>query len=88
MSLEFLKNINFSIEKLGLVFPKCRSKRKYGNVGFDYGTIVDEDDDEEEEEEDMTEMELKTGQGHEILSEQDKTTLDKLNKQRVNSIVE
>jgi len=27
-------------------------------------------------------MDLKTGQGHEILSEQDKTTLDKLNKQR------
>jgi hypothetical protein len=34
----------------------------------------------------MDEMNLKTGQGHEILSEQDKTTLDKLNKQRVNSI--
>jgi hypothetical protein len=30
-------------------------------------------------------MDLKTGQGHEILSEQDKTTLDKLNKQRVKS---
>jgi hypothetical protein len=87
MSLEFVKMMNFSIEKLGLVFPKCRSKRKYGNVGFDYGTIVDQDDDDEEEE-DMAEMELKTGQGHEILSEQDKTTLDKLNKQRVNSNVE
>ncbi len=86
MSIQFVEIINFSIEKLGLVFPKCRSKRKYGNVGFDYGTIVDQDDDEEEE--DMAEMELKTGQGHEILSEQDKTTLDKLNKQRVNSIVE
>ena len=32
-------------------------------------------------------MNLKTGQGHEILSEQDKTTLDKLNKQRVNPIL-
>jgi hypothetical protein len=79
-----------SIEKLGLVFPKCRSKRKYGSVGFDYGTIVDQDDDdnddeeEEAEHEDINEMDLKTGQGHEILSEQDKTTLDKLNKQRVN----
>jgi hypothetical protein len=75
-----------SIEKLGLVFPKCRSKRKYGSVGFDYGTIDDQDDDEEEEEEEanIDEMNLKTGQGHEILSEQDKTTLDKLNKQSVN----
>ncbi|CAF2970316.1 unnamed protein product [Rotaria sp. Silwood2] len=75
------------IKKLGLVFPKCRSKRKYGCVGFDYGTIIDQDDDEEEEEEeeeteDIDEMNLKTGQGHEILSEQDKTTLDKLNKQK------
>ncbi len=76
-----------SIEKLGLVFPKCRSKRKYGSVGFDYGTIADQDDDDdgdEEEHEDINEMDLKTGQGHEILSEQDKTILDKLNKQRVN----
>ncbi|CAF2571972.1 unnamed protein product [Rotaria sp. Silwood2] len=72
------------IKKLGLVFPKCRSKRKYGCVGFDYGTIIDQDDDDEEEEEteDIDEMNLKTGQGHEILSEQDKTTLDKLNKQK------
>lgn len=31
-------------------------------------------------------MDLKTGQGVEILSEQDKTILDKLNKQRVNFI--
>ncbi|CAF0772639.1 unnamed protein product [Rotaria sordida] len=72
------------IKKLGLVFPKCRSKRKYGCVGFDYGTIIDQVDDEgeEEDEEDMDERDLKTGQGHEILSEQDKTTLDKLNKQK------
>jgi hypothetical protein len=67
-----------------LIFPKCRSKRKYGSVGFDYGTIVDQDDDEEQE--DIDDIDLKTGQGHEILSEQDKSTLDKLNKQRVNSI--
>lgn len=31
----------------------------------------------------MDEMELKTAQGHDILSEQDKTTLDKINKQIV-----
>lgn len=70
-----------SLEKLGLVFPKCRSKRKYGSVGFDYGTIVEEPDDDDDEE--IDEIELKTAKGHEILSEQDKTTLDKLNKQRV-----
>jgi len=70
-----------------LIFPKCRSKRKYGSVGFDYGTIVDQDDDNDgEEQEDIDDINLKTGQGHEILSEQDKSTLDKLNKQRVNSI--
>jgi hypothetical protein len=74
------------LEKLGLIFPKCRSKRKYGCVGFDYGTIVDQYDDEDEEEEDVNEMDLRTGQGHEILSEQDKTTIDKLNKQNVNII--
>ncbi|UJR26555.1 hypothetical protein I4U23_007876 [Adineta vaga] len=73
------------IKKLGLVFPKCRSKRKYGCVGFDYGTIVEQDDDDSDEErekkESVDDMELKTGQGHEILSEQDKVTLDKLNQQ-------
>jgi hypothetical protein len=70
-----------------LIFPKCRSKRKYGSVGFDYGTIVDQDDDDDDEEqEDIDDIDLKTGQGHEILSEKDKSTLDKLNKQRVNSI--
>jgi hypothetical protein len=69
-----------------LIFPKCRSKRKYGSVGFDYGTIVDQDDDDDDddEEQDINDMDLKTGQGHEILSEQDKSILDKLNKQRVN----
>jgi hypothetical protein len=79
------------VEKLGLVFPKCRSKRKYGSVGFDYGKIVeqpDDDDDEDEEQEGVDEMDLRTGQGHEILSEQDKSSLDKLNKQRVNSILD
>ncbi|CAF3777327.1 unnamed protein product [Adineta steineri] len=83
----FLNEINAcrlpstTIKKLGLIFPKCRSKRKYGCVGFDYGTIIDQDDTDEQEE-DMDEMDLRTGQGHEILSEQDKNTLDKLNKQR------
>lgn len=70
------------IEKLGLIFPKCRSKRKYGSVGFDYGTLVEQEKDEDEEE--SEEMNLRTGQGHEILSEQDKATLDKLNKEIVN----
>ncbi|CAF3363723.1 unnamed protein product [Rotaria socialis] len=89
-TLYFLNEINACrlpstiIKKLGLVFPKCRSKRKYGSVGFDYGTIIDEfeEEEEEEEEEGVDEMELKTGQGHEILSEQDKTAIDKLNQER------
>ncbi|CAF1400009.1 unnamed protein product [Adineta steineri] len=45
-------------------------------------SIVIDQDDTDEQEEDMDEMDLRTGQGHEILSEQDKNTLDKLNKQR------
>ena len=65
-----------------LVFPKCRSKRKYGCVGFDYETIVDPIDDNDNKTH-MDEMDLKTGQGHAILSEQDKTTLDELNKRMV-----
>ena len=30
------------IRKLGLTFPKQRSNRKYGDVHFDYGTVVHE----------------------------------------------
>lgn len=71
------------VEKLGLVFPKCRSKRKYGSVGFDYGTLVEENDDEEDDDGD-DDLDLRTGQGHEILSERDKLAIDNLNKQRVN----
>ena len=86
-----LLNIYLNVEKLALIFPKCRSKRKYGCVGFDYGSMIEQDDnddddeqeEEEEEQESVSDMELKTGQGHEILSEQDKTALDKLNKQKV-----
>ena len=70
------------LEKLGLVFPKCRSKRKYGSVGFDYGTLVEENDDQEDDDD----LDLKTGQGDEILSERDKLTIDTLNKQRVSQI--
>lgn len=70
--------MRMDVEKLGLVFPKCRSKRKYGSVGFDYGTLVEEKSDEETDD-----LDLKTGQGHEILSERDKLTIDNLNKQRV-----
>ena len=77
----FLDLCDLSIEKLALVFPKCRSKRKYGCVGFDYQTIVEEVDDEEDEDDD--EMNLKTAQGHAILSQQDKTALDKLNQAQV-----
>jgi len=69
-----------------LIFPKCRSKRKYGSVGFDYGTIVEENDDEGDDDDDDDDMNLKTGHGHEILSEQDKTAIDKLNKQRVDTV--
>ena len=76
--------LSATIEKLELVFPKCRSKRKYSCVGFDYGTIVDQIHRDEIPDE-LDEMELKTGQGHEILSEQDKITLDQLNKQKVNA---
>ncbi|CAF1324665.1 unnamed protein product [Adineta ricciae] len=87
----FLEEINACrlpqtiIKKLALIFPKCRSKRKYGCVGFDYGSMIeqdDNDDDDDEEQESVSDMELKTGQGHEILSEQDKIALDKLNKQK------
>ena len=51
-----------------MIFPKCRSKRKYGSVGFDYGTIVEENDDEGDDDDDDDDMNLKTGHGHEILS--------------------
>ncbi len=86
--MRFIQIFGLYIEKLGLIFPKCRSKRKYGSVGFDYGTIADDDEDDDgDKQEDIDDMNLKTGQGHEILSEQDKTTLDKLNKQRVNLIL-
>ena len=50
--MRFIQIFGLYIEKLGLIFPKCRSKRKYGSVGFDYGTIVDQDDDDDDDEED------------------------------------
>ena len=71
------------VEKLGLIFPKCRSKRKYGCVGFDYGNLAEEDDAEDDDEDELEELQLKTAQGHEILSERDKASVDQLNKQRV-----
>lgn len=69
-------------EKLGLVFPKCRSKRKYGCVGFDYKTIIEPSETKDEE---FDEFDLKTADGHEILSEQDKKSLDELNKRKIES---
>lgn len=51
-------------------------------MGFDYGTLVEENDHEDDEDD----LDLKTGQGHEILSERDKLTIDNLNKQRVHRI--
>ena len=65
---------------MGLVFPKCRSKRKYGCVGFDYNTIVEPNEANEEE---IDEFDLRTADGHEILSEQDKQSLDQLNKPKL-----
>lgn len=67
----------FVLEKLALVFPKSRSKRKYGTVAFDYKTIV-----ESGREENFDELDLKTGTGHEILSEQEKIRFDQTKKLR------
>ena len=39
-----LNYLNFKLLIL-LIFTKCRSKRKYGCVGFDYSKIVDEAED-------------------------------------------
>ena len=52
-------------------------------MGFDYGNLADEDVEDEGDEDDLDELQLKTAQGHEILSERDKVTVDQLNKQRV-----
>lgn len=60
-----------------MVFPKLRSKRKYGCVGFDYNTLVEPTSNTDEE---IDELELKTAGGQAILSEQDKTSLEQLNK--------
>ncbi|CAF0775266.1 unnamed protein product [Didymodactylos carnosus] len=67
------------IKKLGLVFPKCRGKKKYSMVGYDYGNFEDDDYYNEEEYQKVDDLYLKTGQGHDILSESDKSTLDTLN---------
>jgi len=52
------------ISKLGLVFPRTRSNRKYGSVPLDYGgTVYSAGDDGE--------IDVKSGRGSEIMSEQE-----------------
>ena len=64
------------IGKLGLEFPKLRSKRRYGAVGLDYGCgelVIggggggegEAEDEEEEEEEEEVRMEEKSTQQEE-----------------------
>ena len=52
------------IQKLGLTFPKCRSKRRYGDVHYDYGGVTDDAVEAEE-------MTVRSAQGHVLQSDSD-----------------
>jgi hypothetical protein len=80
-----VRHVALFLEKLGLIFPRCRSKRKYGCVGFDYNTMI-EPNEHADDDEFIDEIDLKTGHGHEILSEQDRTSVEQLNQSKVRVI--
>jgi len=65
--LEYIKNCRLPpkvIKKLGLTFPKTKSKKQFGCVFFDYGGEIMSGT-----ESDTDTLEARTASGHELVSE-------------------